>query len=76
MTFPRVVTFIDEKVNEIEPYDLVLSQVAKVVEHVQDDDHAPCELRDGLAVLQSRCPSHPSAPLAPPPPDLRRLQSG
>jgi hypothetical protein len=52
MTLPRVVTFIDEKVSEIEPYDLVLSQVAKVVEHVQDDDHAPSELRDGLAVLQ------------------------
>jgi hypothetical protein len=52
MKLPRVVTFIDEKVNEIEPYDLVLSQVAKVVEHVQDDDHAPSELRDGLAVLQ------------------------
>jgi hypothetical protein len=52
MTFPRVVTFIDEKVGEIEPYDLLLSQVVKVVEHVQDDDNAPRELRDGLAVLQ------------------------
>ena len=53
VAFPRVVTFIDEKVNEIEPYDVVLSQVIKVVEHVQDDDHAPRELREGLAVLQS-----------------------
>jgi hypothetical protein len=52
VTFPRVVTFIDEKINEIEPYDVVLSQVIKVVEHVQDDDNAPRELRDGLAVLQ------------------------
>jgi hypothetical protein len=49
--FPRVVTFIDEKVNEIEPYDLVLSQVVKVVEHVQDDDHAPTALREALGVL-------------------------
>jgi hypothetical protein len=50
--FPRVVTFIDEKVSEIELHDLLLSQVVKVVEHVQDDDHAPTELRDGLSVLQ------------------------
>lgn len=53
MTFPRVVTFIDEKVTEIEPYDLLLSQVVKVAEHVQDDDHAPTELRENLAVLQA-----------------------
>jgi hypothetical protein len=50
--FPRVVTFIDEKVSEIETHDLLLSQVVKVVEHVQDDDHTPTELRDCLAVLQ------------------------
>jgi hypothetical protein len=53
ITFPRVATFIDEKVSEIEPYDLLLSQVVKVVEHVQDDDHAPTELRDSLPVLQA-----------------------
>jgi hypothetical protein len=38
---------------EIESYDLLLSQVVRVVEHVQDDDHAPAELRDCLAGLQA-----------------------
>jgi hypothetical protein len=39
ITLPRVVTFIDEKVNEIETYDAFLSDVSKVCEFIQRDDH-------------------------------------
>ena len=39
MTLPRVITFIDEKVNEIETYDVAVSDVAAVYKFVQTDDH-------------------------------------
>jgi hypothetical protein len=38
-TLPRVITFIDEKVNEIETYDVTLSGVADVCRFIQKDDH-------------------------------------
>jgi hypothetical protein len=42
-----VVTFVDEKVNEVETYNLVPSKLQSVIEHVQADDQAPDERRSG-----------------------------
>jgi hypothetical protein len=39
VTLPRVITFIDEKVNEVETYDVQLSDVSAVYEFIQKDDH-------------------------------------
>jgi hypothetical protein len=46
-----VVTFVDEKVNEVETYSLVQSNLDHVIEHVEVDDQAPDELRSGLMLL-------------------------
>jgi hypothetical protein len=48
----RVVTFVDEKVNEVETYSLVQSNLQHVIEHVEVDDQAPDVLRKGLQVLE------------------------
>jgi hypothetical protein len=47
----RVVTFVDEKVNEVETYSLVQSNLDHVIEHVEVDDQAPAALRNGLMLL-------------------------
>jgi hypothetical protein len=39
ITLPRVLTFIDEKVTEVDVYDVVLSDVSRVREFMQQDDH-------------------------------------
>lgn len=41
LTFPRVLTFIDEKVNEVELYDVPLSEITKVHEFILKDSEAP-----------------------------------
>ena len=46
-------TFVDEKVNEVETYTLVLSQVHRLMEHVERDEQAPAELRSGLDALEA-----------------------
>jgi hypothetical protein len=53
MTWPRLVTFIDEKVNEVETYNLVPSQVQRVIEHVQADEQAPDALRSALDLVET-----------------------
>jgi hypothetical protein len=53
LTLPRFVTFVDEKVNEVETYTLVLSQVQRVIEHVERDEQAAAELRSGLDTLET-----------------------
>ena len=46
LTLPRFVSFVDEKVNEVETYTLVPSQVLRLMEHVERDEQAPpsCEV--------------------------------
>jgi hypothetical protein len=51
LKFPRVVTFIDERANEIAVHDLDLLAIERVLKHVQQDNYAPQELRDSLLAL-------------------------
>jgi hypothetical protein len=51
MTFPRVVTFIDERANEIAVYDMDPMALEGVVKFVQRDQRAPGELLDSLHEL-------------------------
>jgi hypothetical protein len=51
VTFPRVVTFIDERANEIAVYDIDPMALEGVLKFVQRDQQAPSELRDGLLEL-------------------------
>src|SRR5262249_38435103 len=53
LTFPRFVTFVDEKVSEVETFTLLPSQVQRVMERVYGDEQAPTELRVGLDVLEA-----------------------
>jgi hypothetical protein len=38
MTLPRVVTFVDEKVEQVKVFDIRFSDIAKVREHIDDAD--------------------------------------
>jgi hypothetical protein len=51
VTLPRLVTFIDEKFSEVEVYDVRASWIEGVLEHIQDDDSAPADLRRCLPRL-------------------------
>jgi hypothetical protein len=51
VTFPRVVTFIDERANEIAVYDADPMALEGVLKFVQRDRQAPRELLDGLLEL-------------------------
>jgi hypothetical protein len=51
LTFPRVVTFIDEKANEIAVYDVDPVSLERVLEFVQRDRQAPRGVLDGLLKL-------------------------
>jgi hypothetical protein len=51
LALPRVVTFVDEKVNEVETYSIAQSNLDHVIEHVEVDDQAPAALRNGLMLL-------------------------
>jgi hypothetical protein len=51
VTFPRVVTFIDERANEIAVYDMDPMGLEGVLKFAQRDQQAPLELLDGLLEL-------------------------
>ena len=52
LKFPRAVTFIDERVNEIAVYDLDPLGIEGVLQHVQRDSYALPELRDSMLALE------------------------
>ena len=52
LKFPRVVTFIDERANEIAVHDLDPWGLEGVLEHVRGDNYAPPELRDSMTALE------------------------
>ena len=49
--FPRVVTFIDEKVEQVRVYDIKFSDIIKVREHIDDADDTTERLKDALRTL-------------------------
>jgi hypothetical protein len=51
LRFPRVVTFIDERVNEIVVHDLDPLSLEGALRHVQQDSYAPRELLEGMLAL-------------------------
>ena len=51
MTFPRVVTFVDEKVEQVKVYGVKFSEIAKVHEHIDETDDAPAPLKAALLTL-------------------------
>jgi hypothetical protein len=51
LRFPRVVTFIDERVNEIAVYDADPLALEGVLKAIQQDDQAPRELQQGMLAL-------------------------
>jgi hypothetical protein len=53
MTFPRVVTFVDEKVEQIKVYDVKFSDIVQVLEHIEGTDDSPVALKDALCTLDS-----------------------
>jgi hypothetical protein len=53
MTFPRVVTFVDEKVEQVKVYDVKFSEIAKVREHVEETNDGTASLKDALRALDS-----------------------
>ena len=53
MTFPRVVTFVDEKVEQVKVYDVKFSDIAKVREHIDGTDDGSAVLKDALRKLDS-----------------------
>lgn len=53
MSFPRVVTFVDEKVEQVKVYDIKFSDIAKVREYVEETDDGPAPLKDALRTLDS-----------------------
>src|SRR5262249_26121678 len=55
ITLPRVVTFVDEKVNEVDIYDVELTQVSNVCRFVQDNDHGLTILKNAADALLKFC---------------------
>ena len=53
MTCPRVVTFVDEKVEQVKVYDVKFSDIVQVVEHIEGTDDSPAPLKDALRTLDS-----------------------
>jgi hypothetical protein len=53
MTFPRVVTFVDEKVEQIKVFDIRFSDIAKVREHIDAADEGSAPLKNALRALDS-----------------------
>jgi hypothetical protein len=53
MSFPRVVTFVDEKVEQVKVYDVKFSDIAKVREYLEETDDGPAPLREALRTLDS-----------------------
>jgi hypothetical protein len=53
MTFPRVVTFVDEKVEQIKVFDIRFSDVANVREHIDAADEGSTPLKNPLRALDS-----------------------
>ena len=53
MTFPRVVTFVDEKVEQVKVYDVKFSDIVQVLEHIEGTDDSPVPLKDALRTLDS-----------------------
>ena len=51
LRFPRAVTFIDERVNEIAVHDLDPLGIEGVLKHVQHDSYAPREVLDSMLAL-------------------------
>ena len=53
MIFPRVVTFVDEKVEQVKVYDVKFSDIVQVLEHTEGTDDSPAPLKDALRKLDS-----------------------
>jgi hypothetical protein len=53
MTFPRVVTFVDEKVEQVKVYDIKFSDIVGVLEHIEGTDDSPVPLKEALRTLDS-----------------------
>jgi hypothetical protein len=53
MSFPRVVTFVDEKVEQVRVHDIKFSDIVKVREHLEEADDGTASLKDALRTLDS-----------------------
>jgi hypothetical protein len=53
MSFPRAVTFVDEKVEQVKVYDVKFSDIVQVLEHIEGTDDSPVTLKDALRTLDS-----------------------
>jgi hypothetical protein len=53
MSFPRVATFVDEKVEQIKVYDVRFSDIVKVREHVEETEDGAAPLKEALRTLDS-----------------------
>lgn len=53
MSFPRVVTFIDEKVEQVKVYAIKFSDIVKVHEHLMQTEDGTAPLRDALKALDN-----------------------
>jgi len=53
MSFPRVVTFVDEKVEQVKVYAVKFSDIAKVREHLVQTDDGTARLKEALRTLDN-----------------------
>ena len=53
IAFPRVVTFVDEKVEQVKVYDIRFSDIVSVLEHIEGTDDSPVPLKEALRTLDS-----------------------
>ena len=53
IAFPRVVTFVDEKVEQVKVYDVKFSDIVRVLEHIEGTDDSPVPLKEALRTLDS-----------------------
>lgn len=53
MSFPRVVTFVDEKIEQVKVHAVKFSDIARVREHVAQTDEGTAPLKDALRTLDS-----------------------
>lgn len=52
MAFPRVVTFVDEKVEQVKVYEVKFLDIVQVLEHIEGTDDSPASLKSEIGQLR------------------------
>ena len=52
MAFPRVVTFVDEKIEQVKVYEVKFLDIVQVLEHIEGTDDSPASLKSEIGQLR------------------------